>query len=95
MLLDLDPFWLLMAVAAVGVVSLVFGSALDALMRDDGFGPLGNMVVLTSGFFLAIGAANRLGYSFDEVLVASGVGLAGSFLVLVVLSFTKAGLARL
>ena len=95
MLLDLDPLWLVLAVTAVAVVSMIFGSALDALMGDDGFGPIGNMLVLTSGFFIAVAGANRLGYGFDELAAACGVGLAGAFAALTGLALLKAGLARL
>ena len=53
MIWNLEPGWLMMAVAAVIVLALFFGAALDAIMREDGFGPIGNMVLFTGGFFLA------------------------------------------
>lgn len=94
MLLDLGTFWLVMAVTAVGVVALIFGSALDALMSDDGFGPLGNMLVLTAGFFLGILAANHFGWRFDQLVMACGVGLGGAFVAIAGLAAVKASLAR-
>ena len=42
MIWNLDSGWLMMTVATVGVLAFFFGSALDAIMREDGFGPTGN-----------------------------------------------------
>ena len=95
MLLDLDMFWLAMAVASVGVVALVLGTALDSLMADDGFGAMGNMIVLTAGFFLGILLANHFGWRFDKLVTACGAGLGGSFVTIAGLAAIKAGLARL
>ena len=49
MIWNLDSGWLMMAVAGVTVMAFFFGSALDAIMRDDGFGPTGNMLLFTIG----------------------------------------------
>lgn len=81
-----------MAVAGVGVFSFMFGSALDSLAGDDGFGAFGNMIVLVAGFFGAIGLANHLGYSFDTLMIAGAVGLGGAFVAFSGLALLKAGL---
>ena len=47
MIWNLDAGWLMMAVATVAVLAFFFGSALDALMREDGFGSTGNMLIFT------------------------------------------------
>ena len=54
MIWNLDPAWLMMAVAFVMVLAMFFGAALDVIMGDDGFGPIGNMLLFTVGFFAAI-----------------------------------------
>lgn len=54
MIWHLGAGWLLMAFASVTVMAFFFGSALDAIMLDDGFGSIGNMVLFTIGFFGAI-----------------------------------------
>ena len=95
MLSNLDAGWLVMAVAMVAILFFMFGMALDALIADDGFGPIGNMVVLTAGFFLAIVGANWQGYTFGELLYAMLFGLSGAFACFSALALAKAGLGRI
>jgi hypothetical protein len=95
MLMKLDPFWLMMAVATVTVLSYFFGAALNALMRDDSFGSFGNAVIMSGGFFLTILAANHQGYVLRGLHFAVLVGLAGAFLLLTTLTFIRALVRRL
>jgi len=94
MLWNLEAGWLMMAVALVAVVAFFFGAALDAIMREDGFGPVGNMLVLTAGFFGAILGANLYGIELDDLTIAMAVGLGGAFVAVMLLALMKAGLAR-
>jgi hypothetical protein len=95
MLLNLDPTWLMMAATVVAIVSFIFGMALDGLMGGEGFGPIGNTVVVTVGFFLGILAANAYGIHFYDVKMAVAAGLCGAFASLGLLAAIKAGLARM
>jgi hypothetical protein len=95
MLWNLDGTWLTMAVAAVVVLSYFFGAAMDALVREDGFGATGNAAILASGFFLAILAVNYEGHALRELHFAVMVGLAGAFVGLTALTLVKALIARL
>jgi hypothetical protein len=95
MLWNLDPSWLLMAVTVVALLSYLFGLALDGVMGGEGFGPLGNTVIITAGFFLGIFAANSYGYRLHDMTMASGAGLVGAFFSLSLLAAIKAGLNRL
>ncbi|MEP9373023.1 hypothetical protein [Mesorhizobium sp. KR1-2] len=95
MLWNLEPGWLMMAVASVAVIALFFGTALDAIMDDDGFGPVGNMVLFTAGFFAAILAANCRGIAMRDLTFAMATGLAGAFVTIGMLALVKAGMARL
>lgn len=95
MLANLDVTWLFMAIVVVAIFSFIFGMALDSLMAGDGFGPLGNMVVVTAGFFLGIFLANLYGIRFYDLKTAVGAGLIGAFVSLGLLSFLKAQLGRL
>lgn len=95
MLWNLDASWLMMAIAVVAVLSYFLGSAIDALMREDGFGSLGNALIISTGFFLGILLANREGYNLREPSVAIMVGLAGAFVCLASLTLAKALAARL
>lgn len=94
MIWNLDTPWLLMAIAIVVVLSLFFGAALDYLMREDGFGSTGNMIIVSTGFFLGILAANQHGYDLHEMHRAVMVGLAGAFVCLSALTLLKAILVR-
>ncbi|NGN44878.1 hypothetical protein G6N74_27855 [Mesorhizobium sp. CGMCC 1.15528] len=95
MLWNLEPGWLMMAFAAVTVMALFFGAALDAIMRDDGFGPIGNMVIFTGGFFAAIVLVNSWGISLRDLTQAVAAGLSGAFIVIAVLALLKAGISRI
>lgn len=95
MIWNLDSGWLLMAVATVGVLAFFFGSALDAIMRDDGFGSAGNTLLFTVGFFAAIFIANSYGISLRDLKLAVGIGLSGAFVTVSVLALLKAGIHRM
>jgi hypothetical protein len=95
MLWNLDASWLMMAIATVAVLSFFLGSAIDWLVRDDGFGSTGNMVIISTGFFIGIMAANQQGYNLRELHLAILVGLLGAFLCLVSLTLLKALIARI
>jgi hypothetical protein len=92
---NLEPGWLMMAVAAVIVLALFFGAALDAIMREDGFGPIGNMVLFTCGFFVAVFAANTWGIDLSDLKLAVAYGLGGAFAMVSLLAVLKAGIARI
>jgi len=95
MLKNIDTSWLMMAFAAVSILSYIFSLGLDALMKRDGFGPIGNAAVMTVGFFLALFGGNAYGirfYTFSEGVIA---GLIGAFALFSVLAVLKAGLNRI
>lgn len=95
MLLHLDTSWLLMTVASVAVFAFFFGSALDAIMQEDGFGSTGNTLLFTLGFFVAIMVANEHGIVLRDLKLAVAWGLGGAFAFIAALALLKAGLARL
>lgn len=95
MLWNLDPAWLMMAVAIVLVASLIFGSVLDAILREDGFGPVGNMIVFAGGFFAAILSVNAYGIGLRDLTLATVTGVGGAFICFFLLTVLKAGAARL
>jgi fluoride ion exporter CrcB/FEX len=95
MIWNLEPGWLMMAVATVAVLAFFFGSALDAIMREDGFGSAGNMLLFTIGFFMAVIIANSWGISLRDLKLAVAWGLGGAFTTVSVLALIKAGIARI
>lgn len=88
MLWNLDASWLMMAIATVAVLSVFLGSAIHSL-TNEGFGTVGNALIICSGFFLAIFLANQQGYNLRELRMAVPVGLGGAFVCLFVLTFIK------
>lgn len=95
MIWNLEPGWLMMAVAGVAVMAFFFGSALNAIMREDGFGSTGNMLLFTVGFFAAVMIANTAGINLRDLKLAVGWGLGGAFATVSLLALLKAGIARL
>lgn len=95
MLMNLDLTWMMMAIAVVAILSFIFGMALDSLLGSEGFGPIGNTIVVTAGFFLGIYVANSYGIRFHDLKMAVATGLCGAFASLGIVAVVKAGLARL
>ncbi len=95
MIWNLEPGWLMMAVATVAVLAFFFGAALDAIMREDGFGPFGNMLLFTFGFFMAVFIANNWGINLRDLKLAVAWGLGGAFTTVSVLALIKAGAGRI
>ena len=94
MIWNLDTGWLMMAIAMVAVIAFFFGSALDAIMREDGFGPTGNMLLFTVGFFLAVIIANTYGINLRDLKLAMAWGLGGAFSMVSAMALAKAGISR-
>lgn len=95
MLWNLDSGWLLLAFAVVGILSFILAMALNVVMGEDGFGAVGNAIIITAGFFLTVFAANNFGYRLSDLTMAVAVGLGGAFACLTMLALLKAGLNRL
>ena len=51
MLMKLDTSWLIFALVAVTMIAYILSLGLDAAMKDDGFGAVGNAVIITAAFF--------------------------------------------
>lgn len=84
MLSKLSFFWLMMAVTTVGIISYFVSLTIDGVFGKDGFGTIGNMVVLTAGFFIGLIVAEELGYRIRGLQMATFVGVGsalGTFIV--------------
>jgi hypothetical protein len=91
MLLHLDTSWLLTAVASVAVFSFFFGTALDAIMKDDGFGSTGNTLLFTVGFFVAVLVRKFLWVTLRDLKLAVAWGLGGAFMLISALALLEGG----
>lgn len=95
MLWNLGIVWIALAIATVSIFAFMLGMALDGVMGEDGFGATGNMLVITSGFFLAVYVANSWGVRLNDLTTAVGTGLAGAFAMLFLLALAKGLLGRM
>ena len=95
MFLHLDTSSLLLMVAMVAAFGFFFGTALDAILKEDGFGPTGNTLLFMLGFFASLTIANKHGVSLSDLKLAVAWGLGGAFSLIAVVALIKAGLARL
>ncbi|TGS11641.1 hypothetical protein EN852_022185 [Mesorhizobium sp. M2E.F.Ca.ET.209.01.1.1] len=95
MFLHLDTTWLLFAFLIIAGFGFFFGTALDAIMKESGFGPTGNTLLFIMGFFAAMVIAHKHGISLSDLRLAVACGLGGAFAFISVLALIKAGMARL
>ncbi|MFC6488224.1 hypothetical protein [Nitratireductor sp. GCM10026969] len=95
MLMKLDTTWLVFAVATVAMLAYMFAIALRSLLEEAGFGPVLGAAIITCGFFGAIQAVNFQGVRFQTMLEAAIAGLAGAFVLYLVLVLLKLVLDRL
>lgn len=73
---------MLMLVAALGLMAgFIVGHAMHGIMGDQGFGPLGNTLVLGSGFVLGMSSVERAGMT-SSVDVMTAYSIAAAFSVL-------------
>lgn len=80
-------------VAMVCIMSYFVGTFMDSLLEGDGFGTLGNMMLLIAGTLLGFYFCDNYVYGTNPVNFAL-VGISGGFLCLAVFSLSKAVLNR-
>jgi hypothetical protein len=91
----LSAFWLIMAVTTVAVISYFIALMIDNVFGKDGFGTLGNMFVLTAGFFGGIIVAEHLGFHARGMHLATFVGLGSALGFFTLLALMRMGFERL
>ncbi len=65
------------------------GHAMDGVMGQAGFGVLGNMLILLTGLFIGIFAADMLGLQMNRTEILVGTAVAGPFAALMLLVLVK------
>lgn len=91
---DMDTGGLAIGLTVVAAIAFLSGTVLDAVVKENGFGPTGNALLVTAGFLTAVYLANRQGLIFADLKLAAAYGLGGGFALFSVLALIKAGLAR-
>lgn len=92
--MGLEPGFLI-ALCAVAVISVVFGSILNAILQEDGFGPVGNALILLVGFYISVVVAKSQGLPMRDITLAMATGLGGGFACFALLALLKGGITRL
>jgi hypothetical protein len=95
MLSHIDTTTLAIALTALMAVALVFGTVLNAIVRENGFGPAGNALLFAAGFVGATYVACAYGVGPNDFRLLAAWGFAGAFVLFSVLALVKAGMARL
>ena len=95
MLWNIGTEWLMIAVAVVAILAFVIALALDAVVKEEGFGATGNTVIMTVGFFFAIFTLNSFGHRMADLSHAVSTGLFGAFICFSVLMVVKGVLNRI
>lgn len=79
----------------VFIATYFLGTFLHEIVGAEGFGIVGNAVVLTSGVFLGLYVSAEYGIPQRDYPLLAICGIAGAFATLVTLIVTKMGLRRL
>jgi hypothetical protein len=96
MMLGKLPFlWLVMSITTVAIAAYFISLTIDGVFGKDGFGTLGNMFVLTVGFFGALIVAEAMGYRLRGLQIATFVGLGGALSTFIFLALSKMALERI
>jgi hypothetical protein len=80
---------------AVGILSFFIANTMDGVLGDDGFGILGNQMIVMAGFYLGLLVAKHYHFPLRDFAHMAVAGLTGAFVSLLVLSISKAILARM
>jgi hypothetical protein len=95
MLYAMDTQTQLFLFTSIVLGSFFLGNAMDGVLGRHGFGVFGNMIVIAAGFLIGIWVSRYLGYPIGNFRFGIMVGLAGSFVSLLVLALLKGLLNRL
>lgn len=95
MLWKLDAIWLTLSISVIGILSFVVAMAIDAVMRDDGFGAIGNAFILAGGFVAGILLAEWWRMNLRDLAHVAAFGLCGALGCMLISVAVKAALNRL
>lgn len=88
-MLDMMSLQMLLLVAALGLMAaFLVGSAVHGVMGAQGFGPLGNTLILASGFVIGVAGMQQAGY-FLSLDLLTVVAIASAFALLFLTALFK------
>lgn len=90
----MDTNTLLMLALIIGVAGFFGGLAMNGVLEEDGFGVIGNMMILIAGAALGIQFGNAIRLPFEATVADAVRAIAGAFICLTLLAVTKNVLRR-
>ncbi len=94
MFAQMDAQTLVAITFAIAAASYFLGAAMDGVLQGDGFGTLGNMVVLMAGSFIGLRLSPMIDLPLDLTVAKAVCTVSGGFIVLAFLAMAKGVLAR-
>lgn len=94
MFLQLDMSTQLFLFTTIALASFFLATAMDGVLGVDGFGVIGNQIILVIGFYLGVSLGHYYGYNIRDFKIGVIAGLIGSFVIMFLLSIIKALLNR-
>jgi hypothetical protein len=95
MFLVLDTTTQIYLFFAIAILSFFIANSMDGVLGPDGFGIIGNQLIVIAGFYLGLIVAKYYRFPLSDLANMAVAGLSGAFVALLVLSVSKAILARL
>ncbi len=95
MFFALDTSTQLFLFTTVALASFFLANAMDGVLGPDGFGVIGNQVIIIAGFYLGIWFGRHYGFFSTNIKIAVICGLTGAFVTMCLLCILKALLNRL
>lgn len=94
MLAHLDTQTLVAITFAIAVSGYFLGAAMDGVLQGDGFGTIGNMVVMMAGAFIGLQVSPMIEVPLDPTVTQGVAAVSGAFIFLALLATIKGLLAR-
>lgn len=94
MLADMDMTVLMIVVLALGAAGFFTGLAMDGVLQEDGFGVVGNMLILVFGALIGVQYGSTVRLPLDALTADAVRGVSGAFVCLTALALIKNMLSR-
>ena len=90
----MDTDMLVMVTLIIGIAGFFGGLAMNGVLEEDGFGLIGNMLILVAGAAIGIQFGSAIRLPFESTIADAVRAVGGAFLCLTALAFAKNLLGR-
>ncbi|WP_306119493.1 MULTISPECIES: hypothetical protein [unclassified Roseitalea] len=91
----MDTNTLIVVGLAIAVSAFFAGAAMHGVMEDDGFGPVGNMIIMIAGAIVGLYLGPMFEWPIDRNSADAVAAVSGGFIALAVLAIIKSYLVKL